>query len=215
MPDRNYRHSVKKIFLVSGISLLLNISGCVLEPFLSESSFALTQNIGDRTIAQTTKPKQSPKVVLQGEKGNYTAQLEVTGTLEKAWEVLTDYDNFENFIPNTVDSQILEENGNSLIFQQTNSVDLILLTQEFSVKIATTKNPRQQINFEMLEGDLGSLTGSWQLEPVANNQIKIIHQVQVTPRSASEAIVFYPIYESSLEETLNAIAKEIIRRSQI
>lgn len=200
--------SIKKLFLVSSLGLLLNTSGCVLEVFQSESSL-----ISPLAIAKAEE-EQSSQINVEGEKGNYVAELEVEGSLEKAWEVLTDYDNFENFIPNTVNSKIIEENGNNLVFQQTNSIDLILLTQEFVVQIAATKMPRQKIDFQMIEGDLGSLTGSWQIEQFSDRQVRIIHRVNVTPKSQGEALIFYPIYENSLEETLEAIAEEITKRSK-
>lgn len=219
--------STAKKLLHSGIGLLILISGCVGGAIQSESSFARSTASSNIAIAKSSvnnlKETEQPilvsdasenPVTLTGEKGEYTAQVEVTGSLEKAWEVLTDYDNFEDFVPNTVNSEILEENGNSLVFQQVNSVDLVLLTKEFSVKIAAVKTPIEKIQFEMLEGDLGSLTGSWEVESVSDNRILLTHKVSVTPKSQSEAAIFYPIYEGSLEDTIAAIASEITKRSQ-
>ena len=154
------------------------------------------------------------KVILQGEKGQYVVRVLTMGNIEKAWEVLTDYNNFQNFLPNIVDSKIIEENDNLIIFEQTNIVDLFLLVKKFTVQIAATKNYPQNIDFEIVEGDLEQLQGSWEVEALPNNRILVTHRVTVAPSSKGEEAIFYGIYESSLEETLTAIAAEISKRSE-
>ena len=154
------------------------------------------------------------KVILEGEKGQYVVRVLTTGNIEKAWEVLTDYNNFPEFLPNITNSKILEENANLTIFEQTNSVDLFLLVKNFTVQIAATKNYPQSIDFEIVEGDLEQLQGSWEVEALPNNRILVTHRVTVVPKSKGEEAIFYGIYESSLEETLTAIAAEISKRSE-
>ena len=154
------------------------------------------------------------KVILEGEKGQYVVRVLTTGNIEKAWEVLTDYNNFQEFLPNIDDSKIIEENANLTIFEQTNSVDLFLLVKKFTVQIAATKNYPQKIDFEIVEGDLEQLQGSWEVAALPENRILVTHRVTVAPKSKGEEAIFYGIYESSLEETLTAIAAEISKRSQ-
>lgn len=152
------------------------------------------------------------KVILQGEKGQYIVRVLTTGNIDKAWEVLTDYNNFQKFLPNITDSKIIEENADRTIFEQTNSVDLLLLTKEFTVQIAATKNYPQKIDFEIIEGDLKQLQGSWEVETLPSGKVLVIHRVIVAPKTKGEEAIFYGIYESSLEETLTAIAAEITKR---
>ncbi|MEM9273737.1 MAG: SRPBCC family protein [Cyanobacteria bacterium P01_F01_bin.143] len=154
------------------------------------------------------------KVILKGEKGDYAAQVIANGNLDVAWEVLTDYNNFQNFLPNIVSSKVIQESGDRKIFEQINKVDLWLFEEQFTVQIASTENKPQKIEFQIVEGDLEQLQGTWQIEEVAENQILVTHTVQVQPESNTEKLFFYGIYESTLEETLNAIAQEITKRSQ-
>lgn len=154
------------------------------------------------------------KVILQGEKGQYVVRVLTTGDLETAWEVLTDYNNFQEFLPNISDSKIITENAELTIFEQTNVVDLLLLTKQFTVQIAATKNYPQKIDFEIVEGDLKQLQGSWEVKALPDDKILVTHRVSVAPKTKGEEAIFYGIYESSLEETLTAIAAEITKRSQ-
>lgn len=176
----------------------------------------------NKSIAQTPVRLSSQEkadldrgeVIIEGEKGQYVVRVLTTGNIEKAWEVLTDYNNFQEFLPNIDDSKIIEENANLTIFEQTNSVDLFLLVKKFTVQIAATKDYPQKIDFEIVEGDLEQLQGSWEVATLPEDRILVTHRVTVAPKSKGESAIFYGIYESSLEETLTAIAAEISKRSE-
>ena len=154
------------------------------------------------------------KVILKGEQGDYLGQVITTGNLATAWEVLTDYNNFQDFLPNIASSKVIYEEGDRTIFEQVSQVDLWLLQEQFTVQIAATKNQPEKIDFQIVKGDLEYLKGTWQLKEVTENQILVTHTVKVEPKSNTEKFFFYGIYESSLEETLNAIAQEITKRSK-
>ncbi len=155
------------------------------------------------------------KVILKGEKGDYVGQVIATGNKDQAWSVLTDYDNFANFLPNIASSKIVINEGDRKIFEQVNVVDLWLFTEEFTVQIEAQETKFKQVKFQQFKGDLKSLNGTWQIEQINPHQILVTHRVQVEPGSNTEKPFFYGVYESSLEDTLTAIAQEITKRSQI
>ena len=157
---------------------------------------------------------QQGKVILKGEKGDYWAQVVTEGDLETAWLVLTDYNNFNKFLPNVAASKIVSEESNKVIFEQVNVVDLWLFQQEFKVQIEGIKTKPNKIDFQILEGDLKKLVGKWQLEEISPGKILVSHAVEVEPGSDTEKPFFYGVYESSLEDTLKAIAVEINKRSK-
>lgn len=178
----------------------------------------LAQNIPLTKVELSTQEEielNQGKVILKGKKGDYVGQVLATGNLDIAWEVLTDYNSFEDFLPNIISSEVILEEGDRKVFEQINQVDLFLFQEEFTVQIAATETKPQKINFQIVDGDLEQLEGTWQIEEVAANQILVTHTVKVQPESNTEKLFFYGIYESTLEETLNAIAQEITKRSKI
>ena len=189
-------------------------------------SFTLSTSIGFTVLAQDTVTKinlssqeqtalNQGKVILKGNKGDYQGQVIAPGNLGQAWEVLTDYNNFQNFLPNIAKSKIVVDQGDRKIFEQVNVVDLWLFTEEFTVQIEARETKPQIVKFRQFQGDLKSLIGTWQIEQLNEHQILVTHTVKVEPGSNTEKPFFYGIYESSLEETLKAIAKEISKRSQL
>ena len=195
-----------KVLIISAIGTILYL------PLLSNNISVAQSSV--MLSPQEEADLAKGKVILEGEKGQYVVKVLTTGNIDKAWEVLTDYNNFQEFLPNITNSKIIEENANLTIFEQTNLVDLFLLVKKFTVQIAATKNYPQNIDFEIVEGDLEQLQGSWEVEALPNNRILVTHRVTVAPSSKGEEAIFYGIYESSLEETLTAIAAEISKRSE-
>lgn len=155
------------------------------------------------------------KVVLKGQSGNYRGQVLAAGDLNTAWKVLTDYDNFDNFLPNIASSQVISASGGRTIFEQVNVVDLWLFTEKFTVQIEAMEAKPKTVKFKQFKGDLEELNGIWEIEQIDTNQILVTHTVKVEPGSNTEKPFFYGVYESSLEDTLKAIALEITNRSQV
>ncbi len=210
----NFKITVKLIFATC----------CLLPIFLTQHSrfsLVLAENLAlkETDFHQLSSPEKSAlkqgKVLLKGQKGDYLGQVIATGNLDNAWEVLTDYNNFDKFLPNIASSKIISEQGDRLIFEQVNVVDLWLFKQEFEVQIEAIKNKPTQVDFQIVDGDLKKLIGRWQIEETSPGKILVSHLVEVEPGSDTEKAFFYGVYESSLEETLQAIAQEISKRSNI
>ena len=191
------------------------------QKYLSANTIELAKNIAkiqriDSSLSQAEKLNlEQGEVILKGRKGDYLGLVIAEGNIDSAWEVLTDYNNFDKFLPNVASSTIVSESENNIIFEQTNIVDLWLFQQEFKVKTKVTKSHPNRIDFQIVEGDLKKLIGSWQIQVKSSDKILITHQVEVEPAGDIEKPFFYGVYESSLEETLKAIALEINKRSQL
>ncbi|WP_036484566.1 SRPBCC family protein [Myxosarcina sp. GI1] len=158
------------------------------------------------------------KVTLAGEKGKYTARILVEASRDAAWQVLTDYDRFENFLPDVDSSRLLKAEGDRKVFEQISTVKTFVFSTEARVRMAVTEFYPQQIDFKAIGGDLKTLNGSWQLEPVSPypsappDSVLITHQVSVIPASSPANSFFYGIYEDRLKKSLAAIKSETEKR---
>ncbi|WP_330484613.1 SRPBCC family protein [Tumidithrix elongata] len=157
-------------------------------------------------------------VVVTGDRGQYVARILVNASVPTAWNVLTDYGNLANFIPNMASSRVLENNGDRKVVEQVDQRQIFLTTITSRTKLAITESNQQQIDFSLISGDLAGMTGSWQLEPVSvvprqpPTQVLITYTVNVQPNDSTPSDVFYQIFKASLRETLDAIGQEISRR---
>ena len=158
------------------------------------------------------------QVILTGEQGQYVCRILVTSNLDNAWQVLTDYDNFEEFLPGVADSELVYNEGDRKVFEQVNRVKTLIFTTSARIRLAMTESYPQKIAFNFVDGDLDSLDGTWLLEPVSPypsappNQVLITHRVNVEPNKIPSKSIFFSIYENRLEKTLAAIRDEVEAR---
>jgi ribosome-associated toxin RatA of RatAB toxin-antitoxin module len=209
----NQKFIVRSIFFIYCLILITSIQQHLAATLLAQDT--IPQNHYRLSLSSQDKVNLKPgKVILKGQKGNYSGQVLATGNLSTAWKVLTDYDNFEVFLPNVASSKVISQQGDRIIFEQVNVVDLWLLKHQFKVQIEAIKTKPNKIDFKIIDGDLKKLVGRWQLQETSPGQVLISHTVEVEPGSNTEKSFFYGVYESSLEETLLAMAQEITKRSK-
>ena len=152
----------------------------------------------------------------EGDKGQFVARVLIDASPEMAWEVLTDYDNFEQFLPNVEDSQLLESEGDRRVFRQLNVISVVpgVVDIRSQVKIASVLDNPRRVDFELVEGDLALLEGVWSLEPVVDengglaNKVLITHQVDIDPGESSPRGLFFSTYRLVLEDSLVAAKAE-------
>jgi ribosome-associated toxin RatA of RatAB toxin-antitoxin module len=159
---------------------------------------------------------QSGQAVVSGTEGNFVGQVIVDVSAEMAWEVLIDYENFENFLPGVTSSRLLVREDNQTIFEQVNEVQVAFIRRRSRIRIATNEIYPQRIDFQMVEGDAESVEGSWQIDVLdeAAGQVMITHQVSVDPGDEDRGL-FFNVYRNNLRDTLNALKQEMERRAGV
>lgn len=157
------------------------------------------------------------EVLVSGENGEFMGRVLVNAPLDQAWDVLTDYDNFENFLPNIESSQLLSSEGNRNIFEQVNVIKVLpFVTTRSRIEIQSVESYPQRVDFSLVRGDLDALEGVWQLEPIATaegDRVLVTHRVSVDPGNGSPRGVFFSTYKSILEGSLSAAKQETEQRA--
>ena len=216
MIDRLYK-SQKRWFILPLVALT---SFCLSLSFNSVASAKLFDGPVDKLPLEQRVSLKKGELVFLGEAGNYTSRLLMTTTVDNAWKVLTDYENFAEFLPGVASSELLQSDGDRKVFEQINKVKTLVFSIESRVQVATIESYPEQIAFEAVDGDLETMDGTWQLEPVSPypsappNQVLVTHKVMVEPAKAPSDSIFFSIYEDRLQETLKAIKTEAERRTE-
>lgn len=195
-------------FIFSGISL----------PALAQVT--LLKNPLDSLPVRERVSLRQGKPVVSGENGDYTARILVDATPSQAWSVITDYKNYSRFMPNVIASSVLESNGNNHIFEEVDRFHIAPLVDVTArTRIAVTETPQSSFKFQMVEGKLKQLQGSWDIQPVSSypgtpiTQVLLTHNIQAQPKSKTNKSIFYRIFRRHVEETVKAVRQEAIRRS--
>ena len=157
--------------------------------------------------------------VSSGSDGEFTGRILINAPVGVVWEVVTDYDNFEQFLPSVEASQVLDASGDRIVYEQLNVVDILFITNRSRIVIESLLTYPQHIDFSLVEGDVAALQGMWQLEPVnaeaESTQILLTQEVAVEPEGGSDSLgLFSSTYQYLLGETLAALKQESEQRSE-
>ncbi|NER34483.1 MAG: cyclase/dehydrase [Oscillatoria sp. SIO1A7] len=158
------------------------------------------------------------QTIITGEKGKYLAKILIAASPETVWSVLTDYNNLSSFLPNTVSSKIIESADNRWVVEQIDERQVLGVTARSRLVTESIQTPKSRIDFRLIDGDLQSMQGYWQLQELsASNQAKpellLEYSVEAQPNPGIPKIAFYTIFRNSLKPTLNAIREESERRN--
>ena len=215
MINQPYRQKYRSfvLLILSAIAFILAIT------FSPNAHAKLFDGPVDLLPVEQRVALRNGEVIFLGEKGKYTCRILTNSSVESAWQVLTDYENFSKFLPGVQSSQLIEKKGDRTVFEQVNKVKTFVFSIEARLQIANVETYLQQIAFEAIDGDIKSLKGKWTLEPVSPypsapaDQVLLTHTVAVEPNKSLSDEIFYKIYEDRLEETVAAIKQETEKRS--
>ncbi len=215
------RSSLKLTGKLSAIALLLAVPAAFVSnanPSTAASATAASLHSMKSTLddlsAQDKAILESGQVTIESDdNGQFTGRVLVNASMPEAWQVLTDYDNFEQFLPHIENSRLLETNGDRNQFEQINVVPILpFVTSRSTIVIESTEHYPQRVDFNLVEGDLDALQGVWSLEPIGD-QVLVTHQVSIDPGSGSPKGIFFSTYRNVLEDSLGAAKVEAERRA--
>jgi ribosome-associated toxin RatA of RatAB toxin-antitoxin module len=211
--------SLRSLFLVLSLSIV-TLGGGLSRTTIAAEPGLFTSAV-DQLPASARVTLRSGSPLVSGSQGRYVARILVNANRDAVWSVLTDYNNFPKFLPNIVSTTILETNGNQKVVEQVDSRQVFLFTITSRVRLAITESDRRKVEFRQVDGDLQSINGYWQLEPIAAyegatpTQVLITQVVEAQPKSGTPRDTFYEIFKGSLTQTMMAVSREVNTRSVI
>jgi ribosome-associated toxin RatA of RatAB toxin-antitoxin module len=121
-----------------------------------------TKNNDYRTIEQTMEK-------LSGGTRRLAAQLTTSASFESLWNVLTDYDRLNLYIPNLLSSKKLYQKNNNVHLKQVGAQDF--LGMKFSAEVTINLYENKELGllkFNLIKGDFRKFEGSWKIQSINN-----------------------------------------------
>ena len=126
----------------------------------SQGSVTHSQNNDYRTIEQTMEK-------LSGGTRRLAAQLTTSASFESLWNVLTDYDRLNLYIPNLLSSKTIFKNNNNVHLKQIGSQDFLWM--KFSAEVTIDLFEEKELGllkFSLIKGDFRRFEGSWHIKKI-------------------------------------------------
>jgi len=132
--------------------------------------------------------------------------------LDVAWDVLTDFENMEKFVPNVSASRIVANDGNRLTIEQRGRARFGLFSFAFDSVRRIELTPRTQIRSTQVKGNMRRMESLTTFIP-ADGGTRLRYQVDVVPGALFPAALTERFLEHEIEEQFGAIVKEMVRRA--
>ena len=128
----------------------------------SQESEDHSKNNDYQTIEQTMEK-------LAGGTRRLAAQLTTSASLESLWNVLTDYDRLNLYIPNLLSSKKIYQKNNNVHLKQVGAQDF--LGMKFSAEVTIDLFEDKELGilkFTLIKGDFRKFEGSWKIQNIKN-----------------------------------------------
>ena len=123
-----------------------------------------SKKIDYRTIEQTMEK-------LSGGTRRLAAQLTTYASLDSLWNVLTDYDRLNLYIPNLLSSQKIFQKNNNVHLKQVGAQDF--LGMKFSAEVTINLFEDKKLGllkFNFIKGDFRKFEGSWKIQNIKDTK---------------------------------------------
>ena len=129
----------------------------------SQESVDHSKSIDYRTIEQTMEK-------LSGGTRRLAAQLTTSASFDSLWNVLTDYDRLNQYIPNLLSSKKIFQKNNNFHLKQVGAQDF--LGMKFSAEVTIDLFEEKElgiIKFNLIKGDFRRFEGSWRIKKIGDS----------------------------------------------
>ncbi|MDJ0797029.1 MAG: SRPBCC family protein [Calothrix sp. MO_167.B12] len=145
-------------------------------------------------------------------KRQITAQIQIPHSVEKVWQVLTNYEALADFIPNLSQSRRLDSPTGGIRLEQIGSQRLLRFNFSARVVLDLEENFPNTINFQMVEGDFKDFSGSWNLEPCflgEQNGTTLCYTVKIWPKVMMPVSIIERRLSQDLQMNLLAVQQRV------
>ncbi len=143
------------------------------------------------------------------------AYVDVPVDIQIAWSVLTDYNHLARFVPDMEESRVVSRPGEPIRVYQRGQKSWLLLGVPLEMVLQMDEVPPTRIRFHLVSGSLHKMHGQWQLIPyrggVRVGYLAHIEPGLLSPRVPGDSYLI----ESDIENMLNAVGREMLRRKSL
>lgn len=141
------------------------------------------------------------------------ASADVQADARVAWDVLTGYDRYAQFVPDLRTSRVIERSGHSAIVEQSGVAGMFFYRFPMEVRLAITEEPFETVRSQSIAGNFRELTGVYRLTP-AEKGVRFVYNGRLVPEFRLPPIVGLPAVRGSVERQFRALVEEIERRAR-
>ena len=138
------------------------------------------------------------------------ASAELVGSLTRAWQVLTDYGRFAEFVPDLQVSRVLSRERNSVLVEQKGAARLLFWSYPMDVRLAVTEYPYERVESRSVSGNFREMQNAYTLG-MRSGQVHLRYSGRMVPDFYVPPLIGTLALHNSVESTFRALVNEMER----
>lgn len=135
----------------------------------------------------------------------------VATDLHTAWDVLTDYARYSEFVPDLYASRVRVQGPGSLIVEQIGDARFLFMRQRVEVTLAVREVPFRSVSSIAIAGSFRAFAGRYEIAPAAAGT-RFAYSARIVPADGAPVWLTALVLKSNIERQLGALLREMIRR---
>jgi len=185
-------------------------ASCFRAVVLIAACMAAAQGVPSAAAAQDFHVETSR----DGEFVTIAASAELPANIPVAWEVLSDYNNLAQFIPDISSSRVVSRDGDKVVVEQKGAVGFIFYRQPVDVTLTVLEEPPRRITARATSGNIRELETRYELQPEGAG-LKLVYIGRFIPAFAVPPVIGMPLMRHLIERRFRAMVDEIFRRDAL
>ncbi len=118
-----------------------------------------------------------------GAKRAVNVRMQLDHPIEKVWQLITNYEQLADLIPNLAHSHQLSQSEASKHLEMIGTCRIFNLEFSLRLVLEVVEFPPYQIQTQLIEGDLRSYLGQWQLQEVNDCATLLTYSAEIVPKA--------------------------------
>jgi ribosome-associated toxin RatA of RatAB toxin-antitoxin module len=142
------------------------------------------------------------------------AQIVIDAPPHLVWQTITNYEQFDKFLPGYQKSDLVTGSGNTKILDVLMKVASFLPAYQSRLRV-TENRANYKLTLDRLGGDFKKLNATYKLLPQSNGkQTLLIYNLQIDPGLPMPAFTVNKVIKANAEKTLKAVKTHAIQLQQ-
>jgi hypothetical protein len=178
----------------------------------------LTATVLALTLTYGSAPLLAASIRVTAQRHGDTIDVNATAFLETdaatAWQVLTDYDHYAEFIPNLRVSRVVARHGPVVTVEQSGDAMFWMFRIPIAIRYQVTESPPNRLQSRATGGSLRALASSYVLTTTQSG-MRLDYSGHIAPRFDLLGRIEQMAVRKNIEREFQALADEIERRSAV
>jgi len=140
------------------------------------------------------------------------ASASVHATPQVAWDVLTGYERYAEFIPDLTSSRILSRSGGTAVVEQKGVAGFFLFHFPIEVVLTVSEQPPSAVNSRAVSGTFREMTGVYRLTEDGDT-LRLTYSGRLVPAFRLPPLIGVVALRAAVERQFTALVREIGRRA--